>query len=65
MFSSIITKAASVVEAAMADRKGVTSLEYGVVAAALIAAVTAGMATLSTSLTDAFIALGAAITKAF
>ena len=65
MFSSIITKAASVVEAAMADRKGVTSLEYGVVAAALIAAVTAGMTVLATDLGLAFASLGATITTAF
>ena len=61
----LMTKAFVKVSAAMGDRKGVTSLEYGVVAAALIAAVTAGMGVLSTNLADAFTTLGAAIKGAF
>lgn len=65
MFTSIITKSATAIAAAMADRKGVTSLEYGVVAAALIAAVSAGMLVLAGDLRTAFESLGTAITTAF
>ncbi|MCX7384619.1 MAG: Flp family type IVb pilin [Alphaproteobacteria bacterium] len=60
-----MTKAFVKVSVAMGDRKGVTSLEYGVVAAALIAAVTAGMSVLSSNLEAAFTTLGLAIRSAF
>ena len=53
------------VGAVMRDRKGVTSLEYGVVAAAIIIAVTAGMGLLSNGLSTAFTSLAAQITNAF
>ena len=47
------------------DRKGVTSIEYGVVAAALIVAVTAAINVLNTDLTAAFNTLGNAIKTGF
>ncbi len=65
MFTSLIARTACFLGAAMRDRRGVTSLEYGVVAAALIVAVTAGMTLLSSGLSDAFTALGNAIKTAF
>jgi Flp pilus assembly pilin Flp len=55
----------STIGAVMRDRRGVTSLEYGVIAAALIAAVTAAMTILSGDLSDAFTTLGNAIKTAF
>lgn len=63
--TNLMTKAFVKVSAVMGDRKGVTSLEYGVVAAALIAAVTAGMSVLSTDLSAAFGTLGTSIKSAF
>ena len=63
--TNLMMKAFVKVSAVMGDRKGVTSLEYGVVAAALIAAVTAGMSVLSADLTDAFTTLGNSIKTAF
>lgn len=63
--TNLMVKAFVKVSAAMGDRKGVTSLEYGVVAAALIAAVTAGMSVLGGDLTDAFTTLGNAVKTAF
>ena len=65
MLTSLTARAASFLGAAMRDRRGVTSLEYGVVAAALIVAVTAGMTLLSTGLSEAFTALATAIKNAF
>jgi len=47
------------------DRKGVTSIEYGVVAAALIVAVTAAINVLNTDLSSAFNTLGSAIKSSF
>ena len=47
------------------DRKGVTSIEYGVVAAALIVAVTAAINVLNTDLSAAFTTLGTAIKTGF
>jgi Flp pilus assembly pilin Flp len=55
----------STIGAVMRDRRGVTSLEYGVIAAALIAAVTAAMTILSGDLQVAFGTLGSAIETAF
>ena len=63
--SALINAVAVKINLALNDRRGVTSLEYGVVAAALIAAVTAGMAVLSTDLSAAFTSLGNAIKSAF
>ena len=51
--------------AAIRDHSGVSSIEYGVLAIGLIAAVTAAMTAFSGSLAAAFTALGGAITGAF
>jgi Flp pilus assembly pilin Flp len=50
--------------ATLGDRKGVTSLEYGVFAALLIAALTAAFTAFQTDLADAFAALGDPISRA-
>lgn len=40
--------------ALLADRKGVTAMEYGVIAAAIVLAVVAGLATMGGKLTTLF-----------
>lgn len=65
MTVSLIARAHCLLASALRDRRGVTSLEYGVVAAALIVAVTAGMTLLSGGLSEAFTTLAASIKAAF
>ncbi len=48
----------TVLAVAMHDRKGITALEYGVLAAAIIGAVTVAAANLGTAITNEFIKLG-------
>lgn len=60
----IYIAASETVRAALTDRKGVSSLEYGVIAAAVIAAVVAGAATLSGAIGTAFTSLAGNITNA-
>jgi Flp pilus assembly pilin Flp len=55
--NSLIVRATCLLGAALRDRRGVTSLEYGVVAAALIAAVVAGMGLVSGGLNTMFQAI--------
>jgi Flp pilus assembly pilin Flp len=66
--TAMITNAAqfvaSSITAALANRKGVTSLEYGVLAAFVIAAVAAAMNAFSGSLTNAFTQVTTALTTA-
>lgn len=42
----------------LADTRGVSSIEYGILAVSIIAAVTLAMAAFTPALTDAFTALG-------
>ncbi len=51
--------------AALRDRSGVSSIEYGILAVGIIGAVTAAMVAFSSVLTDAFNNLGGLIEKAF
>jgi Flp pilus assembly pilin Flp len=46
------------------DRKGVSSLEYGILAVAIVGAVATAALTLTTDLTDLFTSVATAITKA-
>ena len=54
-----------IVAAALNDRRGVSTVEYGVLAAGIIGVVVAGMTVLSGSLKTAFESLGSAISAAF
>jgi Flp pilus assembly pilin Flp len=47
-----------------ADNRGVSSIEYGILATSIIVAVLAAMAVFSPALTDAFTALGAQLKAA-
>lgn len=51
--------------AALQDRKGVTALEYGVVASVIIATLVAAFTLFTTGLSDAFTALAGKISSGF
>ena len=63
--NAIISNARLAISAALSDRRGVSTVEYGVLAAGIIGVVVAGMAVLGTGLNAAFKALGDAIALAF
>ncbi len=56
----MLTTALHMFRAALNDRAGISSLEYGVLAAAVIAALTVAMSSFSTDLETAFTTLGTA-----
>lgn len=50
----MLPKTKNALLALLADRKGVTAMEYGVIAAAIVLAVVAGLATMGGKLTTLF-----------
>jgi Flp pilus assembly pilin Flp len=60
----MLTYAMQLVRATLRDRAGVSSIEYGVLALGVIAAVVAGVSVLSTDISSLFISVGAAIQNA-
>ncbi len=61
----MLKSAIQLLRASLRDRAGVSSIEYGVLAVGIIAAVTAAMAVFLTVLSTAYTTLGAAIEAAF
>ena len=61
----MLTNAMQLVRASLRDRTGVSSIEYGILAVGIIAAVTAAMTVFSTVLSTAFLDLGSLIENAF
>ena len=61
----MLTTAMQLLRATLRDRAGVSSIEYGILAVGIIAALTAAMTTFSTVLSTAFGDLGDLITKNF
>jgi Flp pilus assembly pilin Flp len=62
---NMLTNAMQLVRASLRDRAGVSSIEYGILAVGIIAALTAALSTFSTDLSTAFSNLGALISSAF
>jgi Flp pilus assembly pilin Flp len=60
----MLTYAIQLVRASLRDRAGVASIEYGILAVLIIAAVTTAVGVFSTSLTTAFTSLGGLLTTA-
>ena len=60
----MLTYAMQLMRATLRDRAGVSSLEYGVLAIGIIAAVATGVVALGTDLNSLFTAVGTAITAA-
>jgi Flp pilus assembly pilin Flp len=63
--TDMLTNAMQLVRASLRSRAGVSSIEYGILAVGIIAAVTAAMTVFSTVLSDAFADLGTLIKTAF
>jgi len=63
--TEMLTIQIQLLRAALLDRSGVSSIEYGILAVGIIGAVTAAMVAFSSVLTDAFDNLGTLIEKAF
>jgi Flp pilus assembly pilin Flp len=61
----MLTVYVQLLRATLNNRAGVSSIEYGVLAIGIIAAITAAMVTFKTDLVAAFGELGTAITTAF
>jgi Flp pilus assembly pilin Flp len=61
----MLTTAVQLLRATLRNRAGVSSIEYGVLAIGIIAAVTAAMAAFSGDLATAYDKLGTAIQNAF
>ena len=61
----MLTMRMKLLRAALRDRSGVSSIEYGILAVGIITAVTAAMVAFSSVLTNAFDALGLLIVAAF
>jgi Flp pilus assembly pilin Flp len=61
----MLTMAVQLLRATLSNRAGVSSIEYGVLAIGIIAAITAAMVAFKTDLTTAFDDLGNAIAAAF
>jgi len=61
----MLIMAVQLLRATLRDRGGVSSIEYGVLAIGIIAAVTAAMTAFSGDLAAAYTTLGAAIKAAF
>jgi Flp pilus assembly pilin Flp len=61
----MLTVAVQLLRATLQNRSGVSSIEYGVLAIGIIAAITAAMAAFKTDIVAAFNELGSAITAAF
>jgi Flp pilus assembly pilin Flp len=61
----MLTMQIKLLRAALRDRSGVSSIEYGILAVGIITAVTAAMVAFSSVLTNAFDALGVLIVAAF
>ena len=61
----MLTTRIQLLRAALRDRSGVSSIEYGILAVGIIAAVTAAMVAFSSVLTTAFTDLGTLIETAF
>jgi len=61
----MLTTQIQLLRAALRDRSGVSSIEYGILAVGIITAVTAAMVAFSSVLTQAFENLGALIEAAF
>ena len=61
----MLTKSMQLVRASLRDRSGVSSIEYGVLAVGIIAAVSAAMLAFLPDLSTAYDSLGAAIKAAF
>ncbi len=61
----MLATAVQLLRASLRDRTGISSIEYGVLAAAVIAALVVAMGTFSTDLEAAYTTLGTAIKTAF
>jgi Flp pilus assembly pilin Flp len=61
----MLTMQIQLLRAALRDRSGVSSIEYGILAVGIIGAVTAAMVAFSSVLTNAFDNLGTLIEAAF
>jgi Flp pilus assembly pilin Flp len=61
----MLTVAVQLLRATLQNRSGVSSIEYGVLAIGIIAAISAAMVAFKTDIVAAFGELGSAITAAF
>jgi|HubBroStandDraft_4_1064222.scaffolds.fasta_scaffold1405010_1 Flp pilus assembly pilin Flp len=61
----MLIMAVQLLRASLRDRAGISSIEYGVLAAAVIAALVVAMGTFSADLESAYTTLGNAIKAAF
>jgi pilus assembly protein Flp/PilA len=60
----VMNKFTSAVKAFLADEEGVTAIEYGLIAALIGVALTAGASTLGGGLNNAFVAIAGKVTAA-